>query len=699
MMKFVRAGVSICAAVLLASSARATTLTVSGGGDLQAALNAAKPGDTVLLQAGATFTGTFVLPVKGGWADITVRSSASDSALPAPGQRMTPAYASLLPKIRSTSNGPALATAPGATHWRLLFLEFAPAPGTSTSTLLALGTTGSAQSTLAAVPRFLTVDRSYLHGDPANGQRRGIALNSGDTSIINSYFADFKGANQDTQAVCGWNGPGPFLVENNYLEAAGENIMFGGSDPSIPFLVPTGIVIRRNHITRPMAWRSQGWVVKNLLELKNAHDVLVEGNLIENHWVGAQPGSSVVITPRNQSNTAPWSGIKHVVIQNNVIRHVSSGFNILGWDNLAPSEQTDDILIRNNLLYDVSAVYAAGSVAGPGRFLLIGAGPKHVRLDHNTVDSNGPSTVYFYAGATSNGITTIDGFELTNNLLRTNRYCFYGDAVGEGVKALTRFAPNGIVIRNTLAGAAAKLYPTGNDFPTTAQWLADFANPGQGDYRLTANALSRRSGTDGKDLGVDFVELDAAMNGSGAPVPVPTPVPVPVPVPVPTPTPRPASQPYSGQPIALPGRIDVEQYDLGGEATAYHDTTAGNAGRTLRPEGVDVLSAADSDGGYALGWTAAGEWLNYTVNVTRAGVYTIDVRVASSGAGGRFHIEMDGVGVTGPITVPDTGGWHTWSTITGSRVAFAAGRHVLRLVMDSTGPSGSIGNINWLAVR
>ena len=109
-------GMVCLAATLAAGLANASTLTVNAGGDLQAALNAAQPGDTILLQAGATFTGNFVLPVKNGASDITIRSSAADSSLPAAGVRMTPASAPLLPKIRSTSNGAALATAPDASH-------------------------------------------------------------------------------------------------------------------------------------------------------------------------------------------------------------------------------------------------------------------------------------------------------------------------------------------------------------------------------------------------------------------------------------------------------------------------------------------------------------------------------------------------------------------------------------------------------
>ena len=678
------------AAVLGAGHANASTLTVNSGGDLQAALNAAQPGDTILLQAGATFTGNFILPVKSGsGADITIRSSAADASLPAAGVRMTPAYASLLPKIRSNSNGAALATAPGASHWRLLFLEFYPQPGTTTADLLELGATGSRQNTAWQVPQHFVVDRSYFHGDPTTGQRRGIALNSGDTQVLNSYFADFKGKNVDTQAICGWNGPGPYLIENNYLEAAGENIMFGGSDPNVPNLVPTGITIRRNTISRPMAWMTQGWTVKNLVEFKNAQSVLVEGNIIENHWVGGQQGSAIVLTPRNQSNTAPWSVVRDVTVQNNVIRHVSSGFNILGYDNLAPSQQTQNIIVRNNLLYDVDSKYTSSSTAGPARFAIIGAGPKNVTFDHNTVDNNGSSTIYIYGGAAPTGVQ-IAGFTLTNNLLKQNSWAIYGDAIGQGLPALTHYAPQATVLGNTFAAASAKLYPVGNDFPTLAQWLADFSGRAAGNYTLVQSSLSRGAATDGKDIGVDFAELNAAF----ATPPVVNPPVDPPPAPQPG-----ASTPYSGTPVALPGRIEAENYDKGGEGIAYHDTTAGNSGNAYRKDGVDIAASADTGGGYNVGWTTGGEWLRYSVQSPAARSYTLDVRVGSKGAGGTFHVEIDGVNVTGTMTAPNTGAWQTYTTLSKTGVSVTTGPHVVRLVLDGVGASGSVANFNWIAFR
>ena len=367
---------------------------MAAGGNLQAALNAAQPGDLILLEAGATFTGPFVLPAKGGSADITVRSSAADSALPASGLRISPAFATLLPKIRATSAGPAMRTAAGASYWRLQFLEFLPSSATSSASLVEFGSTGSSQSTLASVPHHLTLDRCYLHGDPGYGQRRGLALNSADSTVSGSYFADFKQANQDTQAIMGWNGPGPFLIENNYIEAAAENVMFGGNDPSIPNLVPSNITIRRNLISKPLAWRTQSWTVKNLVEFKNARTVTVEGNTIENNWAAGQTGYAFVITPRNQDGSAPWSVVRDIVIQNNVIRHVAAVFNILGFDDLASSQQTVNVTIRNNLAYDVSTVYGTSSNPAPARFALIGGGPQAITFDHNTVDNDGSATIY-----------------------------------------------------------------------------------------------------------------------------------------------------------------------------------------------------------------------------------------------------------------------------------------------------------------
>ena len=149
----------------------------------------------------------------------------------------------------------------------------------------------------------------------------------------------------------------------------------------------------------------------------------------------------------------------------------------------------------------------------------------------------------------------------------------------------------------------------------------------------------------------------------------------------------------------MPGTVQFENYDAGGEGIAYHDTTSGNTGGAYRTNSVDIKATTYTGGGYLVGWAVAGEWLKYTVNVATAGTYAIDVRVASSGAGGTFHIEVNGVNTTGPLAVPDTGGWQMWKTVTKTGVPLGAGPQLIRVVMDANGASGSVANFNWFAVR
>lgn len=662
-------------------------MTVNAGGDLQAAIDAAKPGDTILLQAGATFSGPFKLPAKGGTSFITIRSSAADTSLPPAGQRMDPKYASLLPKIKSTTAGPAVRTTTGATYWRLQFIEFYPSSSSSSANLVEFGAAGSSQNTLSAVPQHLIIDRCYLHGDASFGQRRGLALNSGDTQVLNSYFKDFKGVSQDTQAIAGWNGPGPFLIENNYLEAAGENLLFGGNDPSIPYLVPSNITIRRNVITKQTAWMTQSWTVKNLVEFKNAQSVIVEGNTIEHNWAAGQQGYSILFTPRNQSGTAPWTVVKDIVVRSNVIRHVAAVFNICGYDNLATSQQTQNIKVLNNLVYDVSTKWSTPNHPANGWFAIIGGGPKDLTFDHNTVDNDGSTTIHLYRGYSATGVTQIYGFVLKNNLLRDNKYGVFGDNSSEGTATFTAYTPGAYVQANTFAGDSAKLYPSGNYFPTLTQWLADFVSVSTADYRLDSTSLSNNAATDGTDIGANFTTLNAAINTSS-------------PDPAPTPTPTSGSPtPYTGTPVSLPGTVQFENYDNGGSGVAYYDTTSGNSGGVYRSNNVDIQNCSDTGGGYNLGWTKATEWLLYTVDVMTSGTYAVDVRVASNGSGGTFHIEVDGVDKTGPLTVPNTGGWQAWRTFTKTGVSLSAGQHLMRVVMDANGATGSIANLNWLKVR
>ena len=155
-----------------------------------------------------------------------------------------------------------------------------------------------------------------------------------------------------------------------------------------------------------------------------------------------------------------------------------------------------------------------------------------------------------------------------------------------------------------------------------------------------------------------------------------------------------AQAPFTGGPIAVPGTIQAENYDTGGEGVAYHDTTPTNLGGSYRKDAVDIRAAGT---GHVVGNIQAGEWLEYTVNVATAGTYRIDARVASDYSGGTFHISIDGSDKTGEITVKKTGGWDTYTTLSKSGVALAGGRHVLRITFDTAAKKGQdIANLDFL---
>jgi GH35 family endo-1,4-beta-xylanase len=144
-------------------------------------------------------------------------------------------------------------------------------------------------------------------------------------------------------------------------------------------------------------------------------------------------------------------------------------------------------------------------------------------------------------------------------------------------------------------------------------------------------------------------------------------------------------EPYKGTAHQIPGRIEAEEYDLGGEGLAYHEgNTSGNQGlATLRNDEVDIETTGDVDGMYNIGYTLTGEWLEYSVNVSATGKYDMEFRVAKDGTGGLFHVEMDGVNVTGSITVPNTGGWQVWQTVKVPNINLTKGAHIMKVVFDS----------------
>ncbi len=156
------------------------------------------------------------------------------------------------------------------------------------------------------------------------------------------------------------------------------------------------------------------------------------------------------------------------------------------------------------------------------------------------------------------------------------------------------------------------------------------------------------------------------------------------------------SKPYKGKVYQIPGLIEAEHYDEGEAESAYHDHDEKNRGENYRGKTqVDIEKRSDASNGHGVGWTKEGEWLQYTVEVKESSVYELEIPVASKKEGGIFHIEIDGKDVTGPVQVPDTGGWQTLKLLKLETVKIEKGVHAMRVVMDGDGPSGSIADIDY----
>lgn len=308
-------------------------IQVKAGGNLQAALDAAQPGDTVTLEAGATFQGQFKFPPKAG--TVTLRSSGT-----LPNGRIGPQDA---PQMATLVSGVAAMACDlyDATNWDLDGLRFLPNVGGAGEVI------GLWRSSDIGLSRL-------LFEVPDTAQQKRFILGNGQRILWQlSHCAGVWKAGQDSQAFVAWDGAGPYHIADNYAEAAGENIMFGGADSSSDANRPKDILIVGNDIVKPLKWKGDGvvQVIKNLLEFKDGSRIQVRGNRFANNWGGeGQSGRSILITPRNQDGSAPWTRVEDVLIEQNTITNVDAGFSITGYDDLNQSQQTTRIVIRDNQL-------------------------------------------------------------------------------------------------------------------------------------------------------------------------------------------------------------------------------------------------------------------------------------------------------------------------------------------------------------
>jgi hypothetical protein len=476
------------------SALPAGTIVVRAGDSLQRAINNASPGDTLVLDAGAVFPGTITLTNKPGasTAYITIQSSRA-AELPV-NKQVTPADLPKMATITSPGNSAAaIETQLAAHHYKLIGIEVRPVNNTAFAyDLIRFGTAEATQNTVASQAHHLVIDRSYVHIFPDQQIKRGLALNSSDTDVTNSWFDQFKVVGQDSQAIAGWNSTGNLRIINNHLEAASYPFILGGDYAQIPGLVATNVQFVHNYCTRPLAWRGQGYGIKNLFELKNAKNVLIDGNVFENNWTDGQNGTAILFTVSGERGAMPQATIEDITFSNNRVINSEMGINILGKDYMGASQIAKRITIKNNSFEKLQ-----------GRFLTITDG-QDITLDHNTIDSTG-YIVWFYGEPTLR-------FVFTNNIANRNDYGFAGDGIGIGSVAINFYAPQAVVTGNVIIGAAERM-PQQNYYVDNAAQVG-FVDYATRNLRLLSKSPYSKKGTNRKDVGADFAALDAAIGGT-----------------------------------------------------------------------------------------------------------------------------------------------------------------------------------------
>ena len=531
------------------------TLRAKEGEDFQKLLDAASCGDTIELQAGATFRGLFTIPAKpcddSHW--IIIRTAAADRDLPPEGTRITPCYAGVetlpgrppfhcastrnvlakLSYVGSGGSGP-IVLGNGANHYRFLGLEITrESPGATIYNLISQEDSGAAH--------HIVFDRVWLHGTPQDETTRGILLGgSSQVAVVDSFFSDFHctagtGACTDSQAIAGGMGNrpmGPYKIVNNFLEAAAESILFGGGAAT---QVPADIEIRHNYLFKPVNWRpgdphfvgasnSRPFIVKNLFELKNAQRVLFEGNVLENSWGGfSQTGFAILLTPKNQGrSTCPLCAVTDVTIRYCKISHVSSGLQIANSrdDSGATASAGERYSIHDLIIDDIGnpAAQGFGTLA---QISMDAPTLRAVALDHITAFP--PKSLFLVGGPPNRAMRD---FSFTNSIVTAGEYQF--TATGGGPQLACSSGPSlkgpaGVLQdcfasyrfdHNAVIGGDGG-WPRGNSSPKRPRDIGftNYNNGDRGDYRLLNESHFRGAGSDGKDLGADVDAVTRAIAG------------------------------------------------------------------------------------------------------------------------------------------------------------------------------------------
>ena len=494
-------------------------------GSLTEAISSAGCGTLLSLRAGETFVASeFKLPAKpcdeSHW--VILESDAAQSL--APGVRVSPTDASKMPKIVSNSTYSPIESARGANHYRFIGLEFS---GTADgfNSLLQIGA-----DELNDTSTRIIVDRCYLHGGAKLNSTRGIAMRASDSAVIDSYVSEIHSTNSgDIQAI--WvqgSNRGPYLIQNNHLESAGENVLFGGGGPGNVL----DATITKNWFYKPLTWNPKSpsfggihWQLKNSLEFKTGIRVLVEGNVFENCWADAQGGAALTITPRSSQDRGAL--VDDLTIRDNIITHAAYGFTVQAWDNedrnwnyKTMGVELHRVAIYDNLFEDLGSKWTSDTPFAAFNYF---SGPVDLHINHNTFLTDGIAAKAAYPPKGT-------GCQFNDNILNNGSYGWEsadGTASGTGTPSLNASCADWQFKNNALVGGpGGSEYPKSTRFP--ANWGAvkfvSFNGGANGDYRLcegpkepapicTGASPLHKAASDGADVGADIVKVMAATEG------------------------------------------------------------------------------------------------------------------------------------------------------------------------------------------
>jgi hypothetical protein len=429
---------------------------VANGANLQTAIDAAVPGDTLLLASGAAWTGSFFLDAGlTGWVKLKCADTTTT--------------------LTSNDGAGALQTEALTRYWYVENCTFNHGAGVRGSDMIRVGTHVQLDS---EIPEYFVFDNIQLAGHATLGGRFGIKLHSGYTKIINSECTNLRYVGADSNCIGGWNGPGPYIISNNDIQSCGYGLMFGGADPSIANMLPNGVTVTLNSFSKPAIWETEDLdpntagtqlpSCKNLIEFKAGLNITIRYNTFTRNWQSASSthGAFAWFKSVNQDAACNWCEVRNLDFSYNVATEVGSGFALSPGQNGNGGTYVpmSNVSITHNYI-EIDPVPFVYTEASAGKTFFTMTGVHNLTIANNTIrqvsNGYGRNVEFDTAGAPSDN--TANDFIFRDNIWHDSDLGVRGPNAGEGTETLELFAPGYIFTNNLrISAGGTGTYPNGN---------------------------------------------------------------------------------------------------------------------------------------------------------------------------------------------------------------------------------------------